>query len=272
MDRLLYLFIILDALGEGKDSGDWSTSDLMLNLILREKSRINRHFALFPNLVEPYLRMLCFVTVTKLQTIQSSEFLKELHQKCLSEQRSINLRQPKMDSLMEIKDGTMRPITPDIVGEWVVLDYLCECPNNFNPESCKPFLDAAYQEDPNQYRSFLYRTIQDRIWFDERWAGVHELHDVLFEPNLHHISPDVKRYGTIYLRLCASKNQKSAKAHIKDLDGLSKASEFKTTMTHFMPMTQMLSSPRINEEQKALFGDYVKDFNLRYLQKKPTPT
>lgn len=121
-ERILYFIMILEALLEKKPWRSWKRINLADYIVKRENEDIAIRFKNNKDMIRNYNRLLAFATATKeLPIFELPQDLPEMIKNEIKEISNNACDKHELSAVMQLKDGILQPMTPDIIGEYMVL-------------------------------------------------------------------------------------------------------------------------------------------------------
>ena len=120
--RILYFIMILEAVFNNEPWRSWNRNDLAGYIVRREQEDIAVRFKHNKDVVRSFNRVLAFCTATKeLPVFELPENLPVMIKKEIEVIKNNSGDKRELCAEMQLENGVLQPVTPDIIGEYMVL-------------------------------------------------------------------------------------------------------------------------------------------------------
>lgn len=165
--RILYYIMILDAILNNESWRNWNRNQLADYIIKREQKHISIRFKSNSKMIQSYNKLLAFCTATKeLPILDIPQDIPEMIKNEIEKISNSICNKDELCAVMQLENNTMQPITPDIIGEYMVL-YIID--QFFIDKSEKEkFIKSLWTYAPSDFHFFIYQLVQDKMYDDTR--------------------------------------------------------------------------------------------------------
>lgn len=161
-ERILYYIIILEAILKKEPWRNWNRINFVDYIVRKEQEYIAVRFKNNKNVIRSFNRLLAFCTATKeLPIFEWPKELPELIKNEIKEIHNNTCNKHELSIAMQLDDGILQPITPDIIGEYMVL-YIIE-QYFFNKNEKEMFIKSLWAYDSGNFLFFVYRLLEDKM-------------------------------------------------------------------------------------------------------------
>ena len=160
--RILYFIMLLEAVFDKEPWRNWNRIDLANHIVRREQKDIAVRFENKENVIRSFYRLLAFCTATK--ELPIFELPQDLPRLIKNEMKEISNNignKNKLCASMQLEEGILQPITPDIVGEYMVLHIIDQY--FIYQEEKEEFIKTIWSYDSGNFLFFVYRLFQDKM-------------------------------------------------------------------------------------------------------------
>ena len=160
--RILYFIMILEAIFDNEPWREWNRNELAGYIVKREQEDIEIRFKHNKDMVRSFNRVLAFCTATKeLPVFELPENLPEMIKKEIDVIKNNSGDKHELCAGMQLENGVLRPVTPDIIGEYMVLYIIDQY--YFSRGEKERFIRELWTYDSGDFLFFVYHLFQDKM-------------------------------------------------------------------------------------------------------------
>lgn len=160
--RILYFILILEAIFDNEPWRKWNRNDLADYIIRREQEDIAVRFKHDKDMIRSFNRVLAFCTATKeLSVFELPENLPEMIKREIEVIKNNSGDKHKLCAGMQLEKGGLQPVTPDIIGEYMVLYIIDQY--YYDKEEKEEFIRNLWIYDSGDFYFFVYRLFEDKM-------------------------------------------------------------------------------------------------------------
>ena len=160
--RILYFIMILEAIFDNEPWRNWNRNDLAGYIVRREQEDIEIRFKHDKDMVRSFNRVLAFCTATKeLPVFEVPENLPEMIKEEIEVIKNNSCDKHELCAGMQLENGVLQPVTPDIIGEYMVLYIIDQY--YFDKGEKSQFIRDLWAYDSGDFHFFVYRLFEDKM-------------------------------------------------------------------------------------------------------------
>ena len=160
--RILYFIMILEAVFDNEPWRKWKQHELAGYIVRREQEDIEIRFKHNKDMVRSFDRVLAFCTATKeLPVFELPENLPEMIKKEIEVIKNNSGDKHELCAEMQLENGVLQPVTPDIIGEYMVLHIIDQY--FFDKGEKERFIRELWNYDAGNFHFFVYRLFEDKM-------------------------------------------------------------------------------------------------------------
>jgi len=213
-ERILYFIMILEAILKKEPWRNWNRINLVDYIVKKEQEDIAIRFKNNVNMIQSFNKLLAFCTATKeLPVFEWSQDLPELIKSEIEKISNIICDKHELSVVMQLEDGILQPITPDIIGEYMVLHIIERY--FLHKEEKEVFIYNLWTYDSDNFIFFVNRLFEDNMDV-EPYKSIIKL--MLFDAIPHDNNYVMKNYSKLMASLVAISDLNQAQIFIKSLD------------------------------------------------------
>ena len=160
--RILYFIMILEAVFNNEPWRSWNRNDLAGYIVRREQEDIAVRFKHNKDVVRSFNRVLAFCTATKeLPVFELPENLPVMIKKEIEVIKNNSGDKRELCAEMQLENGVLQPVTPDIIGEYMVLYIIDQY--FFDKGEKEEFIRNLWTYDSGDFYFFVYRLFEDKM-------------------------------------------------------------------------------------------------------------
>ena len=160
--RILYFIMILEAIFDNEPWRKWKPHELAGYIVRREQEDIEIRFKHNKDVIRSFNRVLAFCTATKELTIfELPENLPEMIKKEIDVIKNNSGDKYELCAGMQLENGVLQPVTPDIIGEYMVLYIIDQY--YFSRGEKEEVIRELWDYDSGDFSLFVYRLFEDKM-------------------------------------------------------------------------------------------------------------
>ncbi|MEY8326085.1 hypothetical protein AALB47_19565 [Lachnospiraceae bacterium 54-11] len=160
--RILYFIMILEAIFDNEPWRKWKPHDLAGYIVRREQEDIEIRFKHNKDVVRSFNRVLAFCTATReLPVFELPENLPEKIKKEIDVIKNNSGDKRELCAEMQLENGILQPVTPDIIGEYMVLYIIDQY--YFSRGEKEEVIRELWTYDSGDFEFFVYRLFEDKM-------------------------------------------------------------------------------------------------------------
>ncbi len=160
--RILYFIMILEAIFDNEPWRKWKRHELAGYIVRREQEDIEIRFKHNKDVVRSFNRVLAFCTATReLPVFELPENLPEMIKKEIEVIKNNSGDKHELCAGMQLENGVLQPVTPDIIGEYMVLYIIDQY--YFSRGEKEEVIRELWDYDSRNFWIFVYHLFQDKM-------------------------------------------------------------------------------------------------------------
>lgn len=160
--RILYFIMILEAIFDNAAWRNWNRNDLAGYIVRREQEDIAVRFKHDKDMIRSFNRVLAFCTATReLPVFEMPENLPEMIKKEIEVIKNNSGDKHELCAGMQLENGVLQPVTPDIIGEYMVLYIIDQY--FFDKGEKEEFIKELWDYDSGDFHIFVFHLFQDKM-------------------------------------------------------------------------------------------------------------
>ncbi len=160
--RILYFIMILEAIFDNEPWRKWKQHELAGYIVRREQEDIAVRFKHNKDVVRSFNRVLAFCTATReLPVFELPENLPEMIKKEIEVIKNNSGDKHELCAGMQLENGVLQPVTPDIIGEYMVLYIIDQY--YFSRGEKEEVIRELGEYDSRNFWIFVYHLFQDKM-------------------------------------------------------------------------------------------------------------
>ena len=160
--RILYFIMILEAIFDNEPWRKWKQHDLAGYIVRREQEDIAVRFKHDKDMIRSFNRVLAFCTATKeIPVFELPENLPEMVKEEIKVIKNNSGDKHELCAEMQLENGVLQPVTPDIIGEYMVLYIIDQY--YYDTEEKEEFIRDLWIYGSVNFVFFVYRLFQDKM-------------------------------------------------------------------------------------------------------------
>ena len=220
--RILYFIMILEAIFDDKSWRKWKQHDLAGYIVRREQEDIEIRFKHNKDVIRSFNRVLAFCTATReLPVFELPENLPEMIKKEIEVIKNNSGDKHELCAGMQLENGLLQPVTPDIIGEYMVLYIIDQY--YFSRGEKEEVIRELWDYDSGDFSLFVYRLFEDKM-DDGAYEDITKL--MLFDA----VPPDniavMENYSNLLCGMVAISDLKQALVLVEKLEKIYRAYSF----------------------------------------------
>ena len=220
--RILYFIMILEAVFDNEPWRKWKPHELAGYIVRREQEDIEIRFKHNKDVVRSFNRVLAFCTATReLPIFELPENLPEMIKKEIEVIKNNSGDKHELCAGMQLENGLLQPVTPDIIGEYMVLYIIDQY--YFSRGEKEEVIRELWDYDSRNFWIFVYHLFQDKM-DDGAYEDITKL--MLFDA----VPPDniavMENYSNLLCGMVAISDLKQALVLVEKLEKIYRAYSF----------------------------------------------
>ena len=160
--RILYFIMILEAIFDNEPWRKWKPHELAGYIVRREQEDIEIRFKHNKDVIRSFNRVLAFCTATReLPIFELPENLPEMIKKEIEVIKNNSGDKHELCAEMQLENGVLQPVTPDIIGEYMVLYIIDQY--YFSRGEKEEVIRELWDYDSRNFWIFVYHLFQDKM-------------------------------------------------------------------------------------------------------------
>ncbi len=160
--RILYFIMILEAVFDNEPWRKWKPHELAGYIVRREQEDIEIRFKHNKDVIRSFNRVLAFCTATReLPIFELPENLPEMIKKEIEVIKNNSGDKHELCAEMQLENGVLQPVTPDIIGEYMVLYIIDQY--YFSRGEKEEVIRELWDYDSRNFWIFVYHLFQDKM-------------------------------------------------------------------------------------------------------------